>query len=241
MPTPKNLNLSIPSACHEKPENMDKNALGSFCRSCTKQVVDFSGMSDSQIIAYFSRNSGRVCGQFRPEQLKNYTLPKPVLEPSRRKSLVIGSFITAASAIATGLSVSPLIASAIELETTEQTENAQLEELVQTKSDTIVVIKGKILDDSNGDPIPFAQIKLQETAEEFTSDMDGSFAVVIDEYLLRKEKRVTITFNLVGYEAVNLEIDLNKPLKNLEIAMQRLHLKMGEVMMVRGKVACTPE
>ena len=43
---------------------------GAYCSSCSKEVVDFTGMHDSEIIDYFQKRAYQpVCGRFRNEQL----------------------------------------------------------------------------------------------------------------------------------------------------------------------------
>jgi hypothetical protein len=65
------MNLHIPTPCHENWEAMQPNPQGAFCGSCSKNVVDFSTMSDDAIKAYFlSRPAEKVCGRFTNKQLK---------------------------------------------------------------------------------------------------------------------------------------------------------------------------
>lgn len=42
---------------------------GRYCAACSKTVVDFSMMSDREIIGYLSRAGRHVCGRFAPDQL----------------------------------------------------------------------------------------------------------------------------------------------------------------------------
>lgn len=42
---------------------------GRFCGSCQQTVVDFTTMTDAEVIQAMSRQKGRVCGRFRAEQL----------------------------------------------------------------------------------------------------------------------------------------------------------------------------
>ena len=62
--------LSIPEPCSEKWEEMKTTSCGAFCNSCQKEVVDFTRMSDRQIISFFSEPvTGHICGRFLDEQL----------------------------------------------------------------------------------------------------------------------------------------------------------------------------
>ncbi|MDP4264159.1 MAG: carboxypeptidase-like regulatory domain-containing protein [Bacteroidota bacterium] len=66
----KHIQLTIADPCHENWDKMTKAEQGRFCASCQKQVMDFTGMSDSQVAAFFKKPSaGSVCGRFYEDQL----------------------------------------------------------------------------------------------------------------------------------------------------------------------------
>jgi hypothetical protein len=65
-----NISLTIAEPCHENWNRMSPAEQGRFCGSCSKQVMDFSSMSDAQLVAFFQKPSGgSICGRFREEQL----------------------------------------------------------------------------------------------------------------------------------------------------------------------------
>jgi hypothetical protein len=47
------LELQVPKPCHENWDAMTAADKGRFCGACSKQVVDYSLMSDTEIIRYF--------------------------------------------------------------------------------------------------------------------------------------------------------------------------------------------
>lgn len=63
------MELTIPEPCHEKWHRMSKDEKGRFCMACNKQVIDFSNMTDQQIVDYMVSASGNVCGRFTDTQL----------------------------------------------------------------------------------------------------------------------------------------------------------------------------
>jgi len=73
----------IPTPCHEDWNNMTQQDKGRFCASCSKQVVDFSLMSDQQVLNYFKNTTGRVCGRFANDQLQ-----RPMAETQQQKKKV---------------------------------------------------------------------------------------------------------------------------------------------------------
>jgi len=65
------MKISINEPCHENWETMTPNQQGAFCKSCMKDVVDFSKKSLEDIKAFFSKpQEGRVCGRFEEKQLQ---------------------------------------------------------------------------------------------------------------------------------------------------------------------------
>ena len=70
--------LQIAEPCHENWDNMSAAQQGRFCGSCQKTVVDFSRMTDDQVMQYFKNYTGNTCGRFDTEQLnKQYATPPP--------------------------------------------------------------------------------------------------------------------------------------------------------------------
>lgn len=66
------LKISIPTPCHENLSLMDKTDNGKFCLSCQKEVIDFTKMSNEDIVLYFEKKKSgeaKVCGTFRVDQV----------------------------------------------------------------------------------------------------------------------------------------------------------------------------
>lgn len=71
----RSVHISIPNHCHESWDRMDATARGAFCHSCQKEVIDFSAMTDREVIEYLERYKAG-CGRFRKDQLNaNLTIP----------------------------------------------------------------------------------------------------------------------------------------------------------------------
>jgi hypothetical protein len=70
--------LSIPKPCNEDWERMTATEQGRFCNACAKEVVDFSKMSDKEVLNYFfTIKDQNVCGRALPTQLeRDIVLPK---------------------------------------------------------------------------------------------------------------------------------------------------------------------
>lgn len=76
--------LHIKEPCQENWNAMSPEAQGRFCQSCAKKVIDFSQMSDKQILDTLSKASGNTCGRFTSDQLE-----RPLVKDSSGISLFL--------------------------------------------------------------------------------------------------------------------------------------------------------
>jgi hypothetical protein len=72
----KSVQIHIPQPCHENWQHMTPKEQGRFCGSCQKTVVDFSSMSDKELLNYFTKAGGQsTCGRFANDQLNRKIQP----------------------------------------------------------------------------------------------------------------------------------------------------------------------
>jgi hypothetical protein len=89
----KQIKLSIPTPCHEDWNTMTANQSGKFCASCQKTVVDFSRMSDAEIIRYFTDFQGDTCGRLSEKQLNSVIAEPLVLKPNYRWAYALSALL----------------------------------------------------------------------------------------------------------------------------------------------------
>jgi hypothetical protein len=77
IPMPPNIQLRIPEPCHQDWHTMLPEEKGRFCSSCSKTVVDFSLMSDKEVLAHLGGAGGHTCGRFTSDQLNRNLMPPP--------------------------------------------------------------------------------------------------------------------------------------------------------------------
>lgn len=107
--------IHIPEPCFEDWDKMTPNEQGSFCKVCSKTVVDFSKKSEDEIQQYIAANiDKKICGRFNVSQLEQetevvprlkinieepkYTFPSyllPVMTPFRISALALMLFASA--------------------------------------------------------------------------------------------------------------------------------------------------
>lgn len=89
------LRLHIPEPCTEDWSLMTNTEKGKHCDKCSKEVFDFSSLSNTELhekFIQFELNQTEVCGQFRNDQLA--AEDKPIHTLSRTKKYLISLFVT---------------------------------------------------------------------------------------------------------------------------------------------------
>ncbi len=65
----KKLILKIPEPCHEDWNKMTPKDKGRHCKACDKIVIDFTKMSNDEIVQTIKESSKNVCGHIKKSQL----------------------------------------------------------------------------------------------------------------------------------------------------------------------------
>ena len=203
----KKFQLQIPEPCQENWDKMIPVDKGRFCDSCQKAVVDFTGMSDAQLIAYFKKPStGSVCGRFYNDQLdRDFEIPRkriPWLKYFFQFTIPV--LLTGIKAQAQG-----------DIRIKEKITADTLVNCIKPVDDNLVVIAGGVgplrgLDgrvvDEKGNGIPYATIYLKDTKEGTVCDSAGYFTLDVSAY----QKTIRLTASCVGYLSNEKQVKLRK-------------------------------
>ena len=202
----KNLQLQIPEPCHEDWNKMTPGDNGRFCDSCQKNVHDFTGMSDAQLVAFFKKPStGSLCGRFL-----DYQLGRNIEIPGKRIPWLKYFFQFTIPIFLTSLKGQ----SQVNLTLKERTcspaftnEKGALRGMVGAVAlyNDSKKIFGRVIDEK-GSGIPYASIYIKGTTEGTTCDSSGFFEIGIS----MKEKRILLSVSSIGFSPVEKEINLKK-------------------------------
>ncbi len=187
--------ISLEKPCNEQFENFLVTSNGGYCGSCSKEVIDFTLMSDQQLIAHFKNTPDKTCGRFKKSQLKTYesntfTTMKP--------NLVTGVLGTLSFSLL-ALCISPTM-NAQDLATNSQEVKTELTIQKETKVENGLsfdkyTIKGFVQDEDKA-PLPGANVVLKGSSEGTTTDFDGKF-----EFPRQLEEGDVLVFSYIGFEA----------------------------------------
>jgi hypothetical protein len=184
-----NLNLSIPKPCAERWENFTPTQNGGYCSSCFKTVVDFTKMSDDEIIDFFKHNPKHTCGRFHFGQLKSYGR----VEPAKINS---GMTLLKAGLMSVLFAIITKPASAQNTEPKSKTETTQHPEKKSEQPDSNNLyqhVTGVVTSSEDGSALPGVSVVLMGSTSGTVSDIDGKF----DFPMALKEGDV-LTFSFIG-------------------------------------------
>ena len=180
------LQLSIPEPCHENWQQMTATEQGRFCNACAKEVIDFSRMTDMQVLNYFTNlTHEKVCGRALPEQLDR-TISRP-LQPKKRLfwywNYIVIFFIFFGKS-------NQLIAQRKARTTTASTQLLTIAEIITIRTKNINAFPGKVgevnsdsgiingkVTDIDGNPVSFASIKIKGTSTGISADTNGAYSI----------------------------------------------------------------
>ncbi|MDZ4663494.1 MAG: hypothetical protein SGJ15_01325 [Bacteroidota bacterium] len=234
------IKIQIAEPCHENWDKMLKEEkglptgqAGKFCLSCRKEVVDFSRMTNEEIINYFNVNEGKkTCGRISKHQhntlISNY---QKVVTPWFNR-YVAGFFM------ALGF-YNPL---------TAQTNNTPVEQHMKGEiavkqphisPDKKLVINGRILNNKSHKGIKGAMITIVGSDITVSSDKNGNYSVSIPARL--QNENLVLSIMCEGYEPQEITgIDYKKTTVTIitKLYVEEKHI-MGD--MIMGKVMPSKE
>lgn len=179
--------FSISEPCSESWNKMTASDQGKFCLSCQKEVIDFSTMSDEAIIRTIEKSNGKVCGRAKKSQLNrsmqiSYNVQRYSPLTSILAGLVVLTLLPACN------TETPKAIS--ELAVTPTTKQQVLD--LKMVTDTIVVLRGKVLTEHTSDPVVDAEVTVVGTSIKAKVDGAGCFEISLPYTFLESVQFVTI-------------------------------------------------
>ena len=191
----KQLKLSVNIPCQEKFNRFSPTEKGAFCLSCSTEVIDFTVMTDQEIVDYFNTPKGKVCGRFHESQLKSYAVHQRTKLTNYAALGIVGLSLASllASAPAQAQEKEP---STVEIQQSNLKKSQKRLNVTTTKS---AVVKGTIFDKSGA--LPGVSIWLKGTTLGTDTDIEGSFT-------FPKPLKVgdVLVFSYLGYATIEIPI-----------------------------------
>lgn len=201
---PHSISLTIDNPCTQNWDGMIVNDNGKFCTSCNKNVIDFSSLSDAEIIKLLSNTTSNVCGRLNSQQLNRVIHPKAETQNGLSKFWLSFSL----TALLSNLGI--VKATAQTTTKTEQlpTNNVSAKHPLSVDNLAVTKIKIILIDSLTNEPIPFADILIKELDIKGQTNFEGVFEFI--KPTNSTNKNIDMKINCLGYKSTTCSIDLNK-------------------------------
>ncbi|APQ17910.1 carboxypeptidase-like regulatory domain-containing protein [Maribacter hydrothermalis] len=197
------ITIAVKNPCKEKFTNFSKTQKGGFCMSCQKEVIDFTKVSDEELVRQLLSKNEKSCGMFKASQLKTYETN--YTDTMNKSILTKGIGIMSMSLLA-------LCATEVKGQETASIESAV--EVVSFQHQNILgkvavlqekyTLSGTIVDEAN-EPLPGVNVVLKGTAIGTQTDFDGKF-----EFPQQLEANNILVFSYIGYETKTYKVEASE-------------------------------
>jgi CarboxypepD_reg-like domain len=219
----KQITLSIPEPCHEGWHNMTPSEKGRFCGSCQKEVIDFTGMTDAELFAFFAqKHTGSVCGRTHIGQLDT-----PIAKPLVHKKKRFWYLQYAATFLLLLTKPGGAKAQAKPPVTTAPTKPTRVTMGMVFRQPIVAerLVFGKIQTE-NGDPVPYASIRIKGTPNGVAADAEG-------KYQLKIKGSAILTISSASYNSKEIIVQ-EKETAITTILEKSPNLLEGQIILVGG-------
>jgi len=207
--------ILLENPCGENWNQMPNTKEGKFCNACSRNLVDFTIMSDNEILAYLAKNSQTVCGRFSETQL-NRPLQQSVIK--RTYGYV---YKLLASFLFFGISHESKSKDTVDVNQHFIANHVHdSDTIVQSKSN-LSEIKGIVIDKLTGTPLDYVIIKLTRDSVFYDgtySNLDGEFRLLIET---NDSSIFELTITHFDYDTLKIVVTPQMFMKELKLELVR--------------------
>jgi CarboxypepD_reg-like domain len=206
------ITITIPKPCHENWQTMTVVDKGRFCNSCQKTVIDFTKISDREIVNIFNKTDN-LCGRFYATQLN-----RDIIKPKEKNTVWIAASIAFLSFFSVG---SDNLFSQKKIDIVQTDNNDLLNENRE------IEISGIVYDD-NISPLPYTNVFIKGTNNGTITGIDGTFKIIV------KPMEVLVFSNPQDFEEKEIRIEYDKFFYNiyLESVFKKIKMETHTVGMI---------
>lgn len=159
--------ISIPQPCAQPWAAMSPTAAGRHCAACATEVVDFTRLSDAEILAFMARQGGRpVCALAHAAQLA------PLAPATRWRRWLLAGLALLGWQSATSCATKPPQQPPVSTTAAPATDPA----MAPARQ---IIIRGQVLDGAGGPAVPGVRVLINDTQFGTTTDEKGNFELIM--------------------------------------------------------------
>ncbi|MDO6431001.1 T9SS type A sorting domain-containing protein [Flavitalea sp. BT771] len=200
---PEKTQLSIAEPCHEQWSEMQPEADGRFCGSCQRTVIDFTMMSDQEILSWLSGTGKSVCGRFMEDQLNRDLSPS---RPPKKNRWAVWQFLLTGLLLSSEVSAQDKAPDPPVIKFNNPPASSNNKQIVvggvrRVQHSDITIGKLEIVDSTTGEAVPGATIRLDKAS--FSADNEGRVSIEPEKLLSASALEITA----IGYRSRILPVD----------------------------------
>lgn len=209
--------IQIDQPCHENWQAMTPSEMGRFCKACQKQVVDFSIMTDKEILDYISTATSSICANATSDQL-NRDIKVPGTKKRYTLAYVWNLLLAAFLIMRADAQVTPVKKPV----TTTQAPDDIFVGTIGVRTHAVrTEINGTVNDSTNGAPLPGVSVTIKGTNRGVATDSLGKFKLLLDD-----DEPVELELSSVGFTRKTILAGSSEP---LTVALSRIGSTLGAV------------
>ncbi len=213
---------------------MTPAAQGRHCAACDKVVVDFTRMTDAEVVQWLQqRPAGSTCGRFATQQLNRPLLVAPATHASRWQQWVAATL----AVVGMQAGAAPEAQAQRPISTQQHVITMGMVAVPRRVEPFLAnlppsVVSGTVLDSASRQPLPGVSVLVVGTNVRVSTNTDGQFELILpDEF--RKVKAVKLLLSSIGYIHREYTVDpKNSAVLVIKLAPDTVLL--GEVAMIGG-------
>ncbi len=223
--------IEIPNPCSEDWNEMTPQSYGRHCKSCNVVVRDFSKLSDTQIQYLLANSNGRICGQFREDQLN--------------RAISVDRYRSAPDLLAVVLGMTVLLSAYPTYSSDLSYEAPRISLISMLNDDTTQVEKHQdyaniqflIVSEETQEPIPFVKVILRGQNGEVYFRAESDFDGIVSFKLTPDQLDGAVSLQLRSYDYVDTLLNWDQSW----VADGTYTIPLyNEIIMLRGDVEFVP-
>lgn len=234
------IQLRVDSPCAQHWDQMTPADQGRYCSACQKTVIDFTAMTDREVVDWVSRHPAGFCGRFVNGQL-NRDLHNPPQQRTAwhsRWNYLLAAVLFSSEVSAQQKPATPGV--------TQVEDAGRPREMASTRQPSVSppvreipdVIRGQVISKEDHNPVWGATVSIVGTHSAVATDSKGKF--VINSHMLQGSHVLEVSS--VGFETIR--VDLNTiPLSGDSMGLLILPVSqtlVGDVVIVTKKKHRSP-
>jgi len=189
-------NLLIKEPCYVGWNNMSSSEVGKFCSSCKKNVHDFTNATIDDIKEAYKENNGSLCGHVSSKLIYEHYVSTTIKKTHSGNLKIFGM------ALFLCFGISLFNVNSLKARTINTYKNYLLNSFTVTNPDS-VIIKGKVTDKVNKNPVAYGNISILNNNKIIAStktDINGAYEIKISK---EKYSSVTVQFSSIHYKTIS--------------------------------------